>query len=351
MSQTLVASETLVSARLVDLGGTVWANALIIITFSPTPGVPGPYMWGDEEISVRLEINADNRGYFLVALPDSTTITPSGSTWHFVISPNASMPAVTFQLQAAGDNMDISSVFTAHSYQIVNEPIKSLALPRAYGDDNIPTDSNPGQLYFDTSEGVIRVWNGSEWLELQSVTEEQEGVIVLPNGTNINTYPFPAFGCFYIASGAIGMPDNSSPNSVSIAILGNIMFYYTPYGPTQALFFRANINNIPGNPVHWSIWAQFTPYVNSDSIDMINPNNFTTPGVYSILGGYASNPPGTPNNNYSLLEVFVIRDPIQLGVGAIIQRAICPVDSQNPNRMYIRSFNTSTRVWTPWTFY
>lgn len=349
IEQLDVGAETLVSGTLVDLGGTVWSNALVIITFSPTPSTPGPYMWGDEIVNLRVEITTSNNGYFVVALPDNSSITPSGSTWHFVISPNATMPAVIFQLQALGETMDISSIFTNHSYQLVNQDVKSLVLPRAYDNSSVPAASNAGQIFYDTTEHTIKLWTGSDWISLLNQGSAGIEWETLPDYTDLDTFDYAPFGCYYISIGAVNKPDNCSPNGVSIVAIGNIVFLFSFYNPTPNIFFRANINNAPGSPVRWSPWAQLFPSVNNISLTPVNPNSMNIAGMYSIIAGYSSNiPAGIDNTVYSLLEVFVIRDPYAGGIGAIVQRAIFPVSS-NPNSWYTRSFNTNTNTWTPWT--
>lgn len=237
------AGQTQVSATLVDNGGTTWANAAVTINFVPAPNIPGPYMWQGGPFNIMPKLTADGNGYFSIALPDSTTITPAGSMWQFVIAPNATMPAVVFQLQCAGTSMDISSIFSSQSYQVQNTLVQSLALPRAYSDSEVATPSNPGQLYYNATSHSIKFYTSGAWYSLPG-----GGWTTLADNTDANNLPAGSGNVHTVNGFTNGPPTTPRTNQV-INSLVLLQFGASQDDTTGALYYRT------WHSGGWGTWA------------------------------------------------------------------------------------------------
>lgn len=177
------ANETNVTATLVDIGGTKWPSAFCIVIFVPPPNIPPPYLWAGGPFLQYSTFQADPNGYFNINLADNTTITPPNSMWQFIISPNATMPAVVFNLMIAGTSMDISSIFTSQSYQVQSTLVQSFVLPRAYTDTEVAFPPFPGALYYDATDHQLRMFTGGGgWVSMLG-----GGWKSMPAGTDANT--------------------------------------------------------------------------------------------------------------------------------------------------------------------
>lgn len=323
ITPTVAANETTVSANLVDLGGVTWAGALVTINFNPAPNIPGPYFWGGGMFSLRPQLQADSNGHFSISLPDNTTITPAGSTWQFVIAPNATMPAVIFNLMVAGSSMDISSVFTAQSYQVSLGIIQSLPLPRAYGDSFVATPSNDGQIYFNTQLQLIRFWNGAlnQWVDIPS-----GDISILPNGTNLNNLPGTGF---WWVNDPANAPANIPPNAWSIAQFPLMQFAVTWYSSYPELYFRMATEFDPSGFTPWSV----IPMVDNSGTQNLDLNSVVTNGAWVLQNITNNGPPQVTNSGGAYLEV--ISSFGTQGEWTVFQRLMCPFDS-NPYVFYTR---------------
>jgi hypothetical protein len=244
VTPTVTASSTTVSATLVDLGGTTWANAAITINFMPTPNIPGPYFWGATSNFQQIyQLVADATGHFSVSLPDNTTITPSNSTWQFVVAPTATTPAVVFNMMIAGTAMDISSIFTSQSYQLSQTLVQSVAVPRSYADSGVAAPSNSGQLYFNSTTNQLMMWTHSAWRPFMG-----GGWVEVAAGTDANA--LPGMGVYHSATGFTNGPPTTPTTNQVLASLGTINFAYGEDDTATGIFSR-----MYKRPTGWTAWA------------------------------------------------------------------------------------------------
>lgn len=342
VTPTIAANQTTVSANLVDLGGVTWAGALITINFQPAPNIPGPYFWGGGMFSLRPQLQADSSGHFQIALPDNTTITPAGSTWQFVIAPNATMPAVIFNLMVAGSAMDISSVFTAQSYQVSLGVIQSLPLPRAYANTDMANPTNSGQIFYNTAQRSIMLWEENQWNPVASVNG-----IPYPPGTDPDY--FNNFGTAGIPSGTYGLPDNTLtewnivtfPGAMNAS--GRIQMAASYNDPQFRIWIRAAFGMMV--PPDWSPWRVIPSGSALNLPDGSDPDYFYDFGVGGInQGNY-----GIPDPTLERWTFFTI--PGAAGTSGRIQLAASYDDTQF--RLWARAdfghgIGTNPPGWAPW---
>jgi hypothetical protein len=242
---TVAANWTQVLANLVDIGGTTWGGAQIIISFVPAPSIPGPYfLGGDSEFLKIWNVKADGSGYFDIGIPDNTTITPAGSTWQFTIAPAATQPAVIFRLMIAGTGMNISSIFTAQSYQLQQTGVPSLFIPRAYNDNEVIVPPNSGQLYFNSTFNQMRMWIHSQWYPLMG-----GGVSSVASGTPAANV---GMGVYFSADGFPDGPPFSPNTNVSILSFGSMQMSFSDSDPSATVYKRI-WQAAPTNA--WSAWS------------------------------------------------------------------------------------------------
>lgn len=156
-----------ITAQLTDTDGQTWNNGTYLITFIPTPNLPGPFTWnGGQSFTLQFRGSMNGSGTFTVAIPDSNFISPAGSMWQFQLCSNTSAICSSITLPVGGANPNLSTVLsnglTAPRFQ---------AGQHAYGyaDLEVGTPAFPvilGDTYFNVTSGFIRFWNGTIWQNL-----------------------------------------------------------------------------------------------------------------------------------------------------------------------------------------
>jgi hypothetical protein len=175
----LCAQSTTVSVTVVDQTAQAWANGTISYTFSPTPGIPGPFYWGGAIVPVQymtpITVALDGSGSASFSVPTNTAITPSGSGWLYNVCPNASAKCVQLIIPAAGSTQNISAAVTAVLKAL---QVNAANLPKAYSDSEVVTVPAQGGTYYNVLGQAIRYFNGSVWANLAG-----SGVITAVTGT------------------------------------------------------------------------------------------------------------------------------------------------------------------------
>ena len=195
-------SSTTVTATITDSAGQVWANGSYRITFVPNPNLPSAnYQWNGENFVPQVFQGVlDGAGHFSVSLPDSTTITPAGSAWAFVLCPNATAQCSLIAVPVSGASLDLSALFSAR----VNPPtIFAAPMPRAYSSNEVaePPPLTGGE-FFNVTSNVPEFWNGTQWVVL---------------GGTVNSIGLTMPGIFTVSgspvtsSGTIGVALNAEP--------------------------------------------------------------------------------------------------------------------------------------------
>lgn len=111
------AQSTTVSGTITDAGGQAWANGTYTFSFRVAPTNPtATYYWNGSPFpmsSQTIQGTLDTSGHFSVSVPSNTSITPSQSTWDFMVCPIALGNTDCYtqkQLSITGGTQDISFV-------------------------------------------------------------------------------------------------------------------------------------------------------------------------------------------------------------------------------------------------
>jgi len=85
-----------VSGQVTDSAGQTWNNGTILFRFVPIPNYPGPYTWTggafDPNTTHSGTMNATG-AYSGVSVPGNDQITPTGTSWQVVVTPQATAPS------------------------------------------------------------------------------------------------------------------------------------------------------------------------------------------------------------------------------------------------------------------
>lgn len=166
-----VAQTTAVTATITDSDSTVWTNATVNVSFVPNPNIPNlseysingtPISTGSYAQYLQQKVISDgSTGVISVTLLDGHIITPSGSTWRFVVSPNASVQAVAYNpIAVYGTSYSLTTYLSANS---IAPRFSAINQAYGYSDAEVSPIPNAGGFYFNTTSLTQRIWNGSSW--------------------------------------------------------------------------------------------------------------------------------------------------------------------------------------------
>jgi hypothetical protein len=157
-----LAQTSNVTATITDPDGQTWNNGTYTITFIPTPGIPGPYTWSGGNPFPNIYTGSfTSIGVLAIALPDNNFISPKGSKWQFTLCSQTSAPCQNVTTTVTGATPDLSTTLSS-----------TLIAPRfgpgqfsfGYIDAEVAGALLPGVTYFNVTNTIQRIWNGSVWV-------------------------------------------------------------------------------------------------------------------------------------------------------------------------------------------
>jgi hypothetical protein len=157
------AGTSAVTATVTDSDSQTWNNGTFQVTFVPVQGTPASsYNVNGASFTQSFSGSMNGSGVLTVTLTDLATISPSGGQWRFNLCPNASGvcgSVITNAVTGATPNLSsqLSSGLSGPRFS---------AGPSAYGylDAEVSPTPQPGGQYFNVTSAVLRVWNGSAWV-------------------------------------------------------------------------------------------------------------------------------------------------------------------------------------------
>jgi hypothetical protein len=212
MTGWLSAQSTAVSTTgVVDHDGNTWTGGTYSIQFSPNPQNPsiGSYVWAGGNLQNNLQFNGtlDNAGAFNVTIPDSTTITPAGSAWNFIICPNATTGCFTTRTPVFGSTFNITTQLNALA---VGPRFPVSVSAHGYADVEINPIPLPGGTYYNVTTNFIRVWSGTAWSNIGG------------GGGSGQVLPSPQFQVGYFPSPGTVATVQGVPSAFTTDSVGNV---------------------------------------------------------------------------------------------------------------------------------
>lgn len=194
MGSISFAQNTVLSATVVDSDGTIWANGTWKITFIPAPNNQNISLYNQNGVALTQGVMnqsgvMDNTGHFSITVYDSTTVTPTNSSWTLNICPQASAACGIYNFSTSGPTQDISSALTF----IIPSP-RFVGIPGSYGyaDIEVIQSNAPGATYYSVSldcpkyfSVVTHTWN--------CITVTGSGFLPLIGGTLSGSLTAPTF--------------------------------------------------------------------------------------------------------------------------------------------------------------
>ena len=309
-------SYTVVTATLQDSSGQVWSQASWRTEFAPQPGYSGQYNNQGAPITAAQSGTADNAGTFHVTLDNNIVVSPSGSSWKFIICPNASVSSCsTINLTIFGPIMNVSSQLNA----VLTVPIvfASPVIAHAYNDTEV--NGSYGTLYINAIDNTLREClilqcNGGGWVAISASTSNPTftGTLTVPcvkfnfdasndstlcsqGGTGHINFLLPTVGGTLLTSATAGNVSNSGTplvHQVPIWVDATHILGTTP-GPSGGCFMSNGLLSDPsfqncplvttGTPLNHQI-AAFTA---ASTVQGISPS---TAGFVLTSNGIAADP-------------------------------------------------------------
>lgn len=169
-SLSAFAQFTTTTATITDSDSTVWTNAQVTVSFQPNPNQPNLNSYNINGIPLQsLTYNSylqqtgttNGSGALSFVLLDNQLITPAGSSWHFVVKPNAGVQAISYNpIAVTGGSFNLTSYLSSNS---IAPRLPALPGSYAYADLEIQPIPNVGGFYFNTTATIQRIWNGTGW--------------------------------------------------------------------------------------------------------------------------------------------------------------------------------------------
>lgn len=259
IAPAIAINEATVSGTLIDLGGNVWTRALIALDLVPPATSSNPYLWGGGQLWLSPRLTADGNGYFFITLPSNSAINPQPNQWRFTIRPSLNRPPVVFTVSLGSSPVDISSAFTANSWQSSIGTVLSMPIPIATISTDVATPASLGSLFYDTTAQSVMFYQQGTILAPPGFRPLVSGnFIVLPNGWDVNagseTYGHAGF--YFIEIGAINTPGTAPNTNVYLSMLGSIEFFLSADDPTDTVYFRG-LSSTSGQAA-WGSWFKLT---------------------------------------------------------------------------------------------
>lgn len=203
-----LAQSTTVSVTVVDANSQAWAGGTISYQFRPNPNYPtSQYSWNGSPLPsnylIPTTVDLDGSGHASFSIPSNIFIVPAGSSWVFVVCPNASIACVTVFSAVSGSSLDISSTINAAlpSNGIV---MGATNVPKAYADSEVKTLVQQGGIYYNVLTQHIRFWNGTIWQDLGGGGGSGCSVVGIPTGAILHTNGTGCAGESYFTDDAAG---------------------------------------------------------------------------------------------------------------------------------------------------
>src|SRR3984885_1104310 len=160
-----VAQTTTVTATVVDSDSTTWANGSWTLQFLPNPSYPSLAQYNINGVSLtpaQLKQTGvmNGSGVLSITVPNSSSITPQGSSWSLNTCPLASAPCGSYSFSTVGGTQDISTGVNA----TISAPrFNAIAGAFGYADVEAILTVPVGGTYYSVPSSCQRSWSGSAW--------------------------------------------------------------------------------------------------------------------------------------------------------------------------------------------
>lgn len=157
------AQTSTVTATITDSDSIAWANGTYSITYVQPAGNSSPPIYNGVPMTPAQKGpytgTMDGSGAMSVALPDNSFITPPGSSWLFILCPNASFRCSQITATAIGTTVNYTTLFSNG----VVAPRFSATSSGAYGYSTVEINQVPlpGGSFWNVTVQCTDTWNGS----------------------------------------------------------------------------------------------------------------------------------------------------------------------------------------------
>lgn len=163
LTLTCGAQTSTISGQIQDPSAQTFNNGTCTISFVPNPLQPNTSIYNVSGSTFNLQpaCSFDGSGNISATVTRNDFITPSGSKWMFIVSPNADTQSTTAIISVTAASLNVASTINALVQNIT--VFSGRSIPRAYNDSEIVLTPNAGQAYWDTTLGLLKFWNGSSF--------------------------------------------------------------------------------------------------------------------------------------------------------------------------------------------
>lgn len=270
LSSPLFCQTTNVTATITDPDGQTWNNGTFIATFVPSQTAQqGPTCNGNPNFTQQFRGNLTSGGVMTVSVCDNGFVKPPGSTWQFTLCSNTSAPCQNTSQFVTGASQNLS---TQLSQQLIAPRFNNGQFAFGYSDVEVVTPVQPGGEYWNVTNTVGRIWNGSSWQNLAG------------GGTNN-------------PGGTIGQIQTNG---------GGVFGAFTASGD-------ATINTTTGVVTVTPKWSSLVPPTGNLSLNLYQ--TLTSPFTTLInAGDFGASPTATSITNYTDSSVSTTDNSFDLGV-------------------------------------
>lgn len=173
--------NTIVTGIVKDRDGIVWINCGWKAVLVGYVGAPPIYSQDGTRVQTSFGGTVAPDGTFTGTLPANDAMIPPKTKWRITFFPLAVSASSTFDLAVTGANQNINTIITQN---IVPPRFKLIPGNFGYDDSEIspqPKAGTPSCSYLNTTTGNLRIWNGTNFVDVTTGALPANAVQLMPH--------------------------------------------------------------------------------------------------------------------------------------------------------------------------
>jgi hypothetical protein len=345
---------TIVTGIVKDRDGITWINCGWRAVLVGYVGAPPIYLQDGTRVPTSFGGTVAADGTFTGTLPANDAMIPPKTRWRITFFPLAVSASSTFDLSVSGANQGISTLITQN---IVPPRFKLIPGNFGYDDSEIsptPKAGTPSCSYLNTTTGNLRIWNGTNFVDVTTGALPANAVQLLPH---LNTGDLHISGTINTSKLVLQNTANGGHTQSDLEPTLNRYRFISQTAAGNAALGQFEFSAADGISAYKSFLiidndtgAQFSVPIMAASLhgNMAIVSGSADLGLSNVAGQYifpdglsAGVPDGMTDSRSAILEVLTAPS-----LGTWLQRL---TSAGQPNVFWVRTMSVfSPGVWSAW---